>query len=130
MTLEQAVLELGPWVAIALLLWRDIWPWLRDNLSAERKAQLEREAKETERKAQQDEDERRRSADLQERFSKALDRFSEQMHTQSIALTTVAERLAGIERDQDAMRFAMAVIADRMGIQSPRQFGKDNEQPK
>lgn len=130
MTLEQAILELGPWVAIVLLLWRDIWPYLRDNMSTTRKAEIEREKEERESKRKAEEDERKRNAELQERFSKSLDRFSEQMHAQSIALTTVAERLAGIERDQDAMRLAMIVISDRMGLQVRRVIDKETEAPR
>jgi hypothetical protein len=117
--------EYGAWALIGYIVWRDVFPTLRDNLSATHKARLAREEQERQEKAAIEAEERKRSAELQERTNKVLDRFSEQLGTFGLALTTIAERLTSIERDQDAMRYAMQIVADRMGINQPNRNGKD-----
>lgn len=107
----------GLWALAVYVLWRDVWPAVRDNFSTAHKAKLEQEHAERERKAAIEAEDRKASREQNERLSKSLDRFSEQLGTFGLALTTVAERLTAIERDQEAMRWAMTVVADRMGVQ-------------
>lgn len=62
--------------------------------------------------AQEDED-RQRRLDQDARLATVLEQFSGQLHTFGLALTVTTERLTSIERDQDAMREALAILADR-----------------
>ena len=111
--------QYGPWAILLYVAWRDVWPKVYDSFSAERKAQLARDEIERQAKVEEEREERKRKGEQEERLSKALDRFSEQMGTQSIALMTIAERLTSAERDVEAIRWAVNVISERMGVVPP-----------
>lgn len=117
--LIDALKQYGAWAILAYFVYRDAWPKVYDSFSTERKAQLARDEQERQSKIEQEREERKRRGEQEERLSRALDRFSEQMGTQSIALMTIAERLTSAERDVEAIRWAVNVISERMGVVPP-----------
>jgi hypothetical protein len=83
--------DYGIWGIIAWLVFRDIVPIVREHFGTSHKAKLQRE----------------------ERQIAVLEQFSSQLHTFGLAMTTTAERLTNIERDQEAVRDTLLVLADR-----------------
>lgn len=102
------------WIGVIILLFFDrVWPTLQEHFSATHKARLARE----------DED-RRTRAQQNERQITVLEQLGGQLHTFGLALMTIAERLNRVETtqnerfnkieyDQDVMREALAILADR-----------------
>jgi hypothetical protein len=121
------VREFGPYVAIAILVLERLFPTFREMLSAEHRARIRREEEERKQRAQLELEERKQVAEQNGRLSKALDRFSEQMGAFALALTTVAERQASMERDQEYIRNAMMIVADRMNLSHVYRMSKPED---
>ncbi len=109
-----SVLQEYGWLGFLLYIFAEkVLPWLQSRFDAEYQArQVEKE------------EERKAEAAQKAELTHALVRFSDQMHVFGLALNTAAERLTQIERmqserfdrienEQDIMREALSILADR-----------------
>lgn len=91
------------WLGVLVLLFsREIVPLLREYFSTSYK-----------RRMAQEDDDRARAAKREERIITVLEQFGSQLHTFGLAMTVTTERLTSIERDQESMQQALAILADR-----------------
>lgn len=74
--MDETIRQWGPWGVVALWFLRELWPWLRDRYSSERRAQIQREQDERRRRDLLEE----RSVKTQEDISRLLTEMNMRIH--------------------------------------------------
>lgn len=98
-----------PGLIIAFLI-RDIIPWLRDTFSDTHKARLAQEA-----------EDRKQEREQKQLVARMLERTGDALHTTTLAMTVLTERITNVERNQDKVGDALEHIDKYLGILVDRQ---------
>lgn len=82
----------GWFFAILLYLTQSIVPWLRDTFSESHKARLAQEA-----------EDRKQEREQKQQTARLLERVGDQLHTTTLAMTVLTERVTTVERSYDRL---------------------------